>query len=42
MPVMISWTGLEIGGDRLAPVSDDYAAPFEYTGVIHTVDFALL
>ncbi|WP_236792048.1 arylsulfatase [Amycolatopsis sp. GM8] len=42
MPVMISWTGLEIGGDRLAPVSDAYTAPFEFTGVIHTVDFDLL
>jgi arylsulfatase len=32
----ISWSGLDIGRDRLSPVAD-YAAPFEFTGMLRKV-----
>ena len=30
--------GVDIGRDVISPISDRYEAPFEFTGVIHTVD----
>jgi arylsulfatase len=30
--------GVDIGRDELAPITDLYDAPFEFTGVIHSVD----
>ena len=30
--------GVDIGRDVLSPITDRYEAPFEYTGVIHSVD----
>jgi len=32
----VSWSGLDIGRDRGSPVAD-YAAPFEFTGVLNKV-----
>jgi arylsulfatase len=34
---MISSTGLDIGKDGLSPVTDDYKAPFKFTGIIKNV-----
>jgi arylsulfatase len=34
---MISSTGLDIGKDGLSPVTDDYRAPFKFTGTIKRV-----
>ena len=34
--VLISWSGLDIGGDRGSPVSH-YAAPFAFTGKLSKV-----
>ncbi len=31
---MISSTGMDIGRDGLSPVTDDYQAPFAFSGVI--------
>jgi arylsulfatase len=39
---MVSSTGLDVGRDSLSPVTDDYEAPFEFTGEIHKVSFELL
>jgi arylsulfatase len=39
---MVSSTGLDVGRDSLSPVTDDYEAPFEFTGTIHRVNFELL
>ena len=39
---MISSTGLDIGRDGLSGVTDDYAAPFEFTGSIARVVFELV
>jgi len=30
--------GADVGADNYSPVSDTYAAPFEFTGTIHVVD----
>jgi hypothetical protein len=40
---MIGSTGMDIGLDRLSPVSDEYEdlAPFAFTGTIHSVDIYL-
>jgi hypothetical protein len=40
---MIGSTGMDIGLDRLSPVSDEYKdlAPFAFTGTIHRVDIDL-
>ena len=34
--VLISWSGLDVGRDRVSPVGD-YEAPFEFTGKIRRV-----
>ncbi len=39
---MISSTGMDIGRDALSPVTDDYVAPFKFTGTLHKVDIDLL
>ncbi|MGE4607597.1 MAG: hypothetical protein AAEJ52_12725, partial [Myxococcota bacterium] len=39
---MISSTGLDIGRDGLSGVTDDYQAPFEFTGSIARVVFELI
>ena len=36
---MISSLGMDIGQDRLAPVTDDYESPFAFTGKIHKLVF---
>ena len=33
--------GVDVGRDRHAPVTDAYRAPFEFTGIIHSVDLRL-
>jgi arylsulfatase len=38
---MISSTGLDIGKDTLSPVTDDYKAPFAFTGRILKFDVVL-
>jgi arylsulfatase len=38
---MISSTGLDIGKDGLSPVTNDYKAPFKFTGTIKRVDVDL-
>jgi len=38
---MISSTGLDIGKDGLSPVTEDYKAPFKFTGTIKRVDVEL-
>jgi arylsulfatase len=38
---MLGSTGMDIGRDALSPVTDDYIAPFPFTGVIDTVTFAI-
>ena len=38
--VILSSTGMDLGRS-LAPVNDDYAAPFVYPGTLHTVTFEL-
>jgi arylsulfatase len=40
---MIASTGMDIGLDRLSPVSDEYKdlSPFAFTGTIHRVDIDL-
>ncbi len=39
---MIGSTGLDVGRDSLSSVTDDYEAPFEFTGRIHRLAFELL
>ncbi len=39
---MLGSTGLDVGRDSLSPVTDDYEAPFEFTGRIHRLVFKLL
>jgi arylsulfatase len=39
---MMGSTGLDVGRDSLSPVTEDYEAPFEFTGEIHKVSFELL
>ncbi|HDZ17851.1 hypothetical protein LCGC14_1238260 [marine sediment metagenome] len=34
---ILSSTGMDIGKDRLSPVTDDYEGPFEFSGKIHRV-----
>ena len=34
---VLSSSGLDIGQDSLSPVTNDYEAPFKFTGVIHRV-----
>jgi arylsulfatase len=36
---MLGSTGLDVGGDRLSPVVDDYQAPFPFTGTIDRISF---
>ena len=38
---MLGSTGMDIGRDALSPVTDDYVAPFPFTGVIERVSFAI-
>ena len=38
---IISSTGMDIGRDSLSPVTDDYKAPFKFTGTIKRVNFEL-
>lgn len=38
---MISSTGLDIGKDGLSPITEDYKAPFKFTGTIKRVDVNL-
>ena len=38
---MISSTGLDIGKDGLSPVTEDYKAPFKFTGTIKKIDVEL-
>ena len=38
MPNIYSWEeGLEIGTDRLTPVTESYKSPFEFTGTLKKV-----
>ncbi len=39
---MLGSTGLDVGRDSLSPVTEDYEAPFEFTGTIHKITFNLL
>ena len=39
---MLSSTGLDVGRDSLSPVTDDYEAPFKFTGEIKKITFNLL
>jgi arylsulfatase len=39
---MMGSTGLDVGRDSLSPVTDDYEAPFEFTGEIKKITFNLL
>lgn len=39
---MISSTGMDIGRNALSPVTDDYDAPFPFTGVFRRLDIDLL
>ncbi len=39
---MLGSTGLDVGRDSLSPVTEDYEAPFEFTGKIHRIAFQLL
>lgn len=36
---MLGSTGVDIGRDALSPVTDDYVAPFPFTGTIESVSF---
>ena len=38
---MLGSTGMDIGRDALSPVTDDYLAPFPFTGVIESVTFTI-
>ena len=38
---MSKMRGVDVGGDRHAPVTDAYGAPFEFTGAIHAVEVRL-
>ena len=38
---MLGSTGMDIGRDALSPVTDDYIAPYPFTGVIESVTFAI-
>lgn len=38
---MSKMRGVDVGGDRHAPITDLYEAPFEFTGTIHCVDIRL-
>jgi len=38
---MISSTGLDIGRNSLSPVTDDYKAPFDFTGTIKKINIKL-
>jgi arylsulfatase len=38
----LSTTGMDIGQDRLSPVTNDYEGPFKFSGVIHRVVIDLL
>jgi len=38
---MISSTGMDIGRDSLSPVTDDYPAPFPFSGVIRRIEIEL-
>jgi arylsulfatase A-like enzyme len=38
---MLGSTGMDIGRDALSPVTDDYVAPFPFTGLIESVTFAI-
>lgn len=39
---MVSSTGMDIGRDSLSPVTNDYPAPFPFTGTIHRIEVNLL
>lgn len=41
LPFLISFEGLDVGRDRLSPVSDAYAGEFPFTGTIHNVTIDL-
>ena len=34
-------TGMDIGRDALSPVTEEYAAPFPFTGAIESVSFEI-
>ena len=38
---MLGSTGLDVGRDALSPVTDDYDAPFPFTGTIDTLTFRI-
>ena len=38
---MLGSTGMDIGRDALSPVTDDYIAPYPFTGMIESVTFAI-
>ncbi|MFW9865737.1 MAG: arylsulfatase [Candidatus Thorarchaeota archaeon] len=38
---MISSTGLDIGRNSLSPITEDYKAPFEFTGIIKRINIKL-
>jgi len=38
---MLGSTGMDIGRDALSPVTDDYIAPYPFTGEIESVTFAI-
>lgn len=41
MPFLLSLEGMDVGCDRLTPVSDDYRSPFPYNGGLRRVTVAL-
>jgi len=40
-PLFAVWEGLDIGMDRLTPVSPEYQAPFAFTGTLEKVAYDL-
>ena len=38
---MLGSTGMDIGRDALSPVTDDYIAPYPFTGIIDSVTFSM-
>lgn len=40
-PLFATWEGLDIGRDLVTPVSKNYQSPFEFSGTLKKVVFAL-